>query len=380
MTKAHSPDTAIELERVSKLYGKRAALVDVSLRIGIDEFVVLLGPSGCGKSTLLKIIAGLEDPSDGEIYIGDRMANYIQPANRNVAMVFQNYALYPHMSVARNIGFPLRMGGMKRSEVTTRVAEAAALLDLSEFLHALPEQLSGGQRQRVAVGRALVRDPIAFLMDEPLSNLDALLRTQMRGELLRLHRRIRRATVYVTHDQVEAMTMADRIVVMAEGKIQQIGTPREIYEEPANIFVGTFVGSPQMNLIREAVVDGGRGRCLRYAGADIPLDGDIVDLARVTTVGIRPEDIEVVRGGETNATVSGRVSLVESFGGDMAVEVAVDGAALLTVRQRHDGTLREGDEVRLRLPSEKIHLFDGAGALVRRQPTPPVPTDATQGT
>ena len=239
---------AIELVGVTKRYSTVTALSDISLEIEPAEFVVLLGPSGCGKSTILKIIAGLEDATTGEVYINGKLANYVRPKERDVSMVFQNYALYPHMTVETNVGFPLKMRGTKKAEVARRVGEIAELLELSDQLKKYPEQLSGGQRQRVALGRAIIRDPVAFLMDEPLSNLDALLRVQMRSELLKLHRRVGKTTVYVTHDQVEAMTMADRIVVLKAGVIQQVGSTHEVYSRPANTFVATFVGSPQMNL------------------------------------------------------------------------------------------------------------------------------------
>ena len=245
---------AIELVAVSKRYGSVVALKDVDLEIGQGEFLVLLGPSGCGKSTLLKLIAGLEDLTDGEVYIGGRLANYLRPGDRDVAMVFQNYALYPHMTVRDNLGFPLKMRKRPKAEVAERVATAANLLQLTTQLDKYPDEMSGGQRQRVALGRAIVREPLAFLMDEPLSNLDALLRVQMRTELLRLHRRVGRTTVYVTHDQVEAMTMADRVVVMQAGVIQQVGKPADVYRHPANLFVATFVGSPPMNLFAGQLV------------------------------------------------------------------------------------------------------------------------------
>ncbi len=262
---------AIELLGVTKRYGEAVALQGVDLDIEPGEFLVLLGPSGCGKSTLLKIIAGLEDASEGEIYINGRLANYLPPKERDVAMVFQNYALYPHMTVETNIGFPLAMRRHKKSVVAERVREVATLVGLTDHLKKYPDQLSGGQRQRVALGRAIIREPVAFLMDEPLSNLDALLRVQMRSEVLKLHKRVGRTTIYVTHDQIEAMTMADRIVVIRDGVMQQVGTTSGIYNCPTNTFVALFVGSPPMNLIR--------GRLTAHAGRWTALDGPItVDL------------------------------------------------------------------------------------------------------
>jgi multiple sugar transport system ATP-binding protein len=353
---------AIELVGVSKRYGQVAALQGVDLEIEPGEFLVLLGPSGCGKSTLLKIIAGLEDASDGEVYINGRLANYLRPRDRDVAMVFQNYALYPHMTVETNIGFPLAMRKVPRSQVEARVREVAALLELTDLLKRLPEELSGGQRQRVALGRAIIREPVAFLMDEPLSNLDALLRVQMRTELLKLHRRVGRTTVYVTHDQVEAMTMADRIVVLRNGIVQQVGATKRIYSYPANTFVATFVGSPPMNLFEGVVesVDGGR----RFRGPfDQPLDGRAPDLLDgPATLGIRPEHIRLV-GGSDAGGVAGQVELVEEVGSDSFLSVVVGQAATAIVRVPGDSPVRERDRVWLRLAPEEVRLFDTDGVL-----------------
>src|SRR3954468_1788680 len=238
----------VDLIQVSKRYGATEAVASVSLGIEDHEFVVLLGPSGCGKSTLLKMIAGLEEISGGEIYIDGQLVNYVKPADRNVAMVFQNYALYPHMTVFDNIAFPLKMTGVPKAQTAEKVNAAARALGLETFLERRPEQLSGGQRQRVALGRAIVREPAVFLMDEPLSNLDAQLRVQTREELLRLHARLQTTTIYVTHDQIEAMTMGHRIVVMRSGVIQQVGKPQQVYDNPVNTFVAAFLGSPRINL------------------------------------------------------------------------------------------------------------------------------------
>jgi ABC-type sugar transport system ATPase subunit len=358
---------AIELVAISKRYGATQALESVDLEIADGEFLVLLGPSGCGKSTLLKIIAGLEDPSDGEVYIGGRLANYLRPGERDVAMVFQNYALYPHMTVETNLGFPLKMRKRPRAEVAQRVREVAALLELGDQLAKYPDQLSGGQRQRVALGRAIIREPVAFLMDEPLSNLDALLRVQMRTELLRLHRRVGRTTVYVTHDQVEAMTMADRIVVLRDGVVQQLGTTAQVYGQPANRFVATFVGSPPMNLFggRLASRDGELrfegAVSLRLAGGTRATDGEV-------TLGVRPETIELVGPGEGDA--GGVVDLVESVGADQFVAVRLEGGAGATVRVDAEHAVREGDRVRLRFSPGAVHLFDAAGNRVSPGVTP----------
>jgi multiple sugar transport system ATP-binding protein len=358
---------AIELVAVSKRYGSTQALASVDLDIEAGEFLVLLGPSGCGKSTLLKIVAGLEDPSDGEVYIGGRLANYLRPGERDVAMVFQNYALYPHMTVGTNLGFPLRMRGRPKPEVAQRVQEVAALLELTDQLAKYPDQLSGGQRQRVALGRAIIREPVAFLMDEPLSNLDALLRVQMRTELLRLHRRVGRTTVYVTHDQVEAMTMADRIVVMRHGVVQQIGTTSQVYGRPANRFVATFVGSPPMNLFAGRVVTDAGARRFEgdvavalptRAGSSIP-DGEL-------TLGIRPEAIDLVLESAAGA-IPAVVELVESVGADQYLSVSIGPAVAAVARVGADRPVAEGEQVHLRFAPGGIHLFDAAGDRVRME-------------
>jgi multiple sugar transport system ATP-binding protein len=357
---------AIELVAVSKRYGSVVALKDVDLAIGQGEFLVLLGPSGCGKSTLLKLIAGLEDLSDGEVYIGGRLANYLRPGDRDVAMVFQNYALYPHMTVRDNLGFPLRMRKRPKAEVAERVATAANLLQLTTQLDKYPDEMSGGQRQRVALGRAIVREPLAFLMDEPLSNLDALLRVQMRTELLRLHRRVGRTTVYVTHDQVEAMTMADRVVVMQAGVIQQVGRPTDVYRHPANLFVATFVGSPPMNLFAGQLVtqDGSRRfegpfslplRAADWSGAP---DGPV-------TLGARPEEIALGPADDPGG-VRAVVDLVESVGADTYLNTAFGPAGNATVRVDAGTTITEGDHVTLNFAQGGLRLFDADGRRLAR--------------
>src|SRR5690349_6998960 len=266
----------ILIKHLVKTFGKVEAVKDVSLQVADGEFLVLLGPSGCGKSTILRVVAGLEDADSGEIVVGGRLVNFVDPVKRNVAMVFQNYALYPHMTVFKNIAFPLEMAKKPKSEIEPAVRRAAAILGLEPLLQRLPQQLSGGQRQRVALARAIVREPQAFLMDEPLSNLDAQLRIQTRLELIQLHARLGITTMYVTHDQIEAMTMGDRIAVMSEGVLQQIGTPQDVYRRPANVFVATFLGAPPMNLIDGALEAADGGWRFRGQDATVPLSTDVL--------------------------------------------------------------------------------------------------------
>jgi ABC-type sugar transport system ATPase subunit len=359
--------SAIELVEVGKGYGKVNVLSGINLAIAPGEFVALLGPSGCGKSTLLKLIAGLEELDDGEIYVGGRLANYLKPSDRDVAMVFQNYALYPHMTVRENLGFPLKMGGVSRETVRSKVESAAALLQLGSQLDRYPDELSGGQRQRVALGRAIVREPLAFLMDEPLSNLDALLRVEMRTELVRLHKRVGRTTIYVTHDQVEAMTMASRIVLMHKGLIQQVGTPDQVYSTPANTFVATFVGSPPMNLFPGRIESSGGERLFRGA-FDLPLEG----LAPATladgaaTLGIRPERVQVVDPG-TPRMLEAAVELVERVGPDSFVLAHLADGARMTARVDAASPIRDGDRLCVQLPSAHLRLFDAAGNLATKE-------------
>jgi ABC-type sugar transport system ATPase subunit len=353
---------AIELIEVGKHYGAQGVLAGVNLAIDSGEFIALLGPSGCGKSTLLKLIAGLEELSEGEIYIGGRLANYLRPSDRDVAMVFQNYALYPHMTVRENIGFPLKMAGVAKDEIRAKVEAAASFLQLGAQLDRFPDELSGGQRQRVALGRAIVREPLAFLMDEPLSNLDALLRVEMRSELVRLHKRVGRTTIYVTHDQVEAMTMANRIVLMHHGKIQQIGTPDEIYSRPANTFVATFVGSPPMNLFQGRIESGSR----RFIGAfDVPLDGAMPASGAegAATLGIRPEQVQIV-GSDTPRSLPAAVELVERVGADSFVVSQLGNGTTITARVDAARRIREGDQVAVWLPPTGLRLFDAAGQAI----------------
>jgi multiple sugar transport system ATP-binding protein len=356
----------VEFVEVSKRYGEAGAVRNANLTVEDHEFVVLLGPSGCGKSTLLKMVAGLEDVTDGEIYIDGRLVNYVRPADRDVAMVFQNYALYPHMTVFDNIAFPLKMTGVAKSQIEERVKRAAASLGLEPYLQRRPEQLSGGQRQRVALGRAIVREPSVFLMDEPLSNLDAQLRVQTREELLKLHARLQRTTIYVTHDQVEAMTMGNRIVVMRGGEIQQVGKPQHVYDHPVNTFVAAFLGSPRINLLSGTFrVESGVG-VFEASGLKIPLP------ARLTAnyaggemaLGIRPEDISI-GGFETNGsadmvTIDATVALVEPVGSDLYVNTTA-GETSWMARTDPRAPIERGQTIALKLNLANAKVFGPDG-------------------
>ncbi|MBA3911592.1 MAG: sugar ABC transporter ATP-binding protein [Rhodobacter sp.] len=324
----------ITLNQVRKSFGEVDVIPGVDLDIKDGEFVVFVGPSGCGKSTLLRLIAGLEDTTSGTISIDGKDATALPPAKRGLAMVFQSYALYPHMSVKKNIGFPLKMAGMDPAEAEQRIQRAASVLNLSNYLDRKPGQLSGGQRQRVAIGRAIVREPAAFLFDEPLSNLDAALRVGMRQEISELHQSLRTTMIYVTHDQVEAMTMADKIVVLNAGRIEQVGSPMELYNTPKNTFVAGFIGSPKMNLIEGA-------EAAKY---------------NATTIGIRPEHINLDDGAW-----QGIVGLTERLGSDTFMKVTVDDIGTLTVRAGGEVGLRHGDRVQLSPQAEKIHRFGADG-------------------
>jgi multiple sugar transport system ATP-binding protein len=319
---------AIELDKLEKRFGKVPAVRGIDLAIADGEFVVLVGPSGCGKSTTLRMIAGLEDISAGTVTIAGEVVNELDPKQRNIAMVFQNYAIYPHLTVGQNIGFGLYTSKLPQPEKQRRIASAARTLGLEDLLGRRPSELSGGQRQRVAIGRAMVRDPVAFLFDEPLSNLDAQLRAQMRIEIKRLHQRLRTTTVYVTHDQVEAMTMADRIVVMRDGRILQVGTPTELYENPVDVFTARFIGSPAMNLLHGTLDSGG----LTVRGASHPLKGIATRPAAGSEllVGIRPHDLIVgTPGSDGGLSVGGTVSAVEPLGAETLVHIDTAGAEVI---------------------------------------------------
>ncbi|GKY86572.1 ABC transporter ATP-binding protein [Sinisalibacter aestuarii] len=327
----------IQLNQVSKSFGPVEVIPPLDLTIEDGEFVVFVGPSGCGKSTLLRLIAGLEDVSGGHVLIDGRDATEIVPAKRGLAMVFQSYALYPHMSVRKNIAFPLRMAGLDKAEQDKRVTQAAEVLNLTDYLERRPGQLSGGQRQRVAIGRAIVREPAAFLFDEPLSNLDAALRVGMRLEISELHKRLKTTMIYVTHDQVEAMTMADKIVVLQAGVIEQVGSPLELYQRPRNTFVAGFIGSPKMNLIRGA-------EAAKH-------DAD--------TIGIRPEHIGI---SSTEGTWKGTVGVSEHLGSDTFFHVQCNASPEpLTVRATGEMALSYGSEVYLTPRQEHLHRFDAKG-------------------
>ena len=356
----------VRLENLTKRFGKVVAVDHVNLKIKDGEFMVLLGPSGCGKTTTLRCIAGLEIPDEGRVFFGDEDVTYLPPKDRNVSMVFQSYAVWPHMSVYDNIAFPLKIKRYPENEIKERVRWAAELLKIEELLDRYPHQLSGGQRQRVAVARAIVVEPRVLLMDEPLSNLDALLRVMMRSEIKKLQRRIKVTTIYVTHDQVEAMTMADRIAVMNEGRIMQVGTPEEVYNKPANLFVAGFIGSPRMNFF-DATVVGQDGEVILDAGDfTITLEKDQGEalanyLGKTITVGIRPEHIYVKRHavppGVVPAVVSGSVDFVEALGSDTIIHVNT-GSRLLLVKI--PGTLKVeiGEKLEIVLDLTKLHVFD----------------------
>jgi sn-glycerol 3-phosphate transport system ATP-binding protein len=353
----------VEFRGVTKRFGDVVAVDALSLEIADGEFMVLVGPSGCGKTTALRMVAGLEKPTEGEIVIADRVVNDDQPGRRDIAMVFQNYALYPHMSVERNIGFGLRQRRMPRAQIDARVKEVSALLELGELLHRKPAQLSGGQRQRVAMGRALARHPQAFLLDEPLSNLDAKLRTQLRAELKRIHQLVPTTSIYVTHDQVEAMTLGHRIAVMAGGRIQQLGDPQDVYDRPANLFVAGFIGSPPMNLLPAAV----RGGTLTAGTASMPLpvpDGEVV-------LGVRPEGLTLAGGGGERPGLGLVVEVVEPLGSEVMVHGALAGGSgepvAITARLEPGARPAPGEVLRLAFDPAAAHVFDAAtGDAVRR--------------
>ncbi len=341
----------VTLNAVRKVYANGAeALAPATFTIPDGELTVLVGPSGCGKSTMLRMVAGLESVTEGEISIGERIVNDVDPADRNIAMVFQNYALYPHMTVANNMGYGLRNRGMNRAAIAAKVREAAELLNLVEFLDRKPSQLSGGQRQRVAMGRAIVREPDLFLFDEPLSNLDAKLRNQMRIEIRSLQRRLATTAMYVTHDQVEAMTMADRIIVLDGGRIEQIGTPNEIYEHPASTFVASFMGAPPMNLLD---ADAAQGRVTLKGGAFVPRSG-VNGQAGPVTVGIRPEDVCPSPQGDLDFSVD----IIEELGAQRLLHGQMAGQPF-SVAVAKDQPASTG-AMRLALKPGAVHLFDAA--------------------
>lgn len=353
---------SVVLQHVSKRYGSVEAVHDVNLDIRDQEFLVFLGPSGCGKTTTLRMVAGLEELSGGDIFIGEENVSQKPPKDRDIAMVFQNYALYPHMSVYENMAFGLKLRKTPKSEIDRRVKEAAEILGLGQLLSRKPKELSGGQRQRVALGRAIVREPKAFLMDEPLSNLDAKLRTQTRVELKNLHHRLGATIIYVTHDQTEAMTMGTRIVVMRDGLVQQVDTPDGIYNNPANQFVATFVGTPAMNLVKGNVVAHGDGASIQIGPQAFELPDRIRQtLSRLSTdaltLGLRPEDIYLGDGHDSDPVLNATVQVIEPMGHEHIVYLSVEGQPVVA-RTDNSWNGHAGDTVGMKLNLQRLHAFD----------------------
>jgi multiple sugar transport system ATP-binding protein len=384
---------AIEFRGVSKVYPDGTRAVDsLDLTINEGEFMVLVGPSGCGKTTALRMVAGLEEISEGALLIGGKVVNDVSPKERDIAMVFQNYALYPHMTVAANLGFGLKLRKLSRDEVQRRVHRAAATLGLEQYLHRKPGQLSGGQRQRVAMGRAIVREPHAYLMDEPLSNLDAKLRVQVRAEIQKLQRTLGVTTIYVTHDQTEAMTMGDRIAVMSEGALQQVDTPEQVYRRPANRFVAGFIGSPAMNLVNARLTRTNGNLTVRFGEHSLEIDGEVIAgrpalLAyegKDVILGIRPEDLEdaaFAPGADNEHTIVTVASLRETLGSEVLVHVPLaepaqhetdagelieplgDASSIFVARIHPETTVREGDPLTLVVDTRRLHFFEPESGL-----------------
>jgi multiple sugar transport system ATP-binding protein len=356
----------VRFDKASRMYGGAARPAVDALQLDVEdgEFLVLVGPSGCGKSTSLRMLAGLEPVDDGAIFIGDRDVSDVDPSDRDIAMVFQTYALYPHMTVAANMGFALKIAGVNKDEIGTRVAEAAKILDLTDYLDRKPKALSGGQRQRVAMGRAIVRNPQVFCMDEPLSNLDAKLRVATRTQIASLQRRLGVTTLYVTHDQVEAMTMGDRVAVLKDGVLQQVASPRAMYDRPANVFVAGFIGSPAMNLFDVEVGADGTTHLGHFTLA-LPQEASGTLTTRQVTVGVRPEDLRLV--GE-DMGIPATVELVEELGSDAFLHASVrggDGGQVLVARVDPKSPPMKGEDVSLAPATEHLHWFDSAtGARV----------------
>ena len=361
---------SLSLRHIYKKYpGGVTAVSDFNLEIKDKEFIVFVGPSGCGKSTTLRMIAGLEEITDGELFIGDRLVNDVAPKDRDIAMVFQNYALYPHMTVFENMAFGLKLNKTPKEEIKRRVEEAARVLDITHLLDRKPKALSGGQKQRVALGRAIVRNPMVFLLDEPLSNLDAKLRAAMRTELTKLHKRVETTFIYVTHDQVEAMTMATRIVVMKDGLIQQVDTPQKLYDEPCNIFVAGFIGTPQMNFINGVLNKKGDALYFDFEGVSVKIPADRANapeladyIGQEVVLGIRPEgindDAKVVEANAENETVVGvDVDVVELMGAEIYLYLNI-GETNLISRVSARSTSRGGDKIKVAFDMSRVHIFD----------------------
>jgi len=362
----------VTLDKVAKHFKDVPAVRDISLRIAHNEFVVLVGPSGCGKSTTLRMIAGLEEITKGTISIGGRVVNDLPPRERNISMVFQNYALYPHMSVRDNLSFGLKLAKIPKDDIARRVGEAAEILGLQRLLDRQPAQLSGGERQRVAMGRAMVRHPDAFLFDEPLSNLDAKLRTQMRTEIKRLHQKVQTTTVYVTHDQLEAMTLADRIVILRDGLIEQSGTPYEIFHEPANVFVAQFIGSPPMNLFDAIIAQNVDGKVLQIAdGVELPLPGRFsgaLALGQEVVVGMRPEDLVPQGHGMPPAercSFESTVSIAEPLGNETLLFLNVGPHEAIS-KMLNPRPVRSGEHITYDVDLTHLHIFDRTGGRAIR--------------
>jgi multiple sugar transport system ATP-binding protein len=350
----------VMMKDLNKKYDEVHAVKDVNLHIRDKEFIVLVGPSGCGKSTTLRMVAGLEEITAGEITIGDRIVNDLPPKDRDIAMVFQNYALYPHMTVYDNMAFGLKLRKFPKADIDVRVREAAAILGLEPYLDRKPKALSGGQRQRVALGRAIVRKPAVFLFDEPLSNLDAKLRVQTRAEIARLHQRLGTTTVYVTHDQVEAMTMGDRIAVMRDGLLQQVGTPQDLYDSPVNVFVAGFIGSPAMNF---ATVKATEGEDLMLGSAKLVLSGRAAQAAAKRPpgtdllIGFRPEHLDIANGQGDVVRIPARVDVVEYLGNEELIHAQTEGSEIVALVPS-DRQVKPGQDIELGVPLDKLHVFD----------------------
>jgi multiple sugar transport system ATP-binding protein len=355
----------LSIQSARKNFGETEVLKDVSIDVADGEFAVIVGPSGCGKSTLLRAVAGLEELSGGRIVIGERDVTDLPPSQRGIAMVFQSYALYPHLTVRENMAFGLKIAKASKAEIDDAVNRAAAILNIEPLLDRKPAALSGGQRQRVAIGRAIVRQPQIFLFDEPLSNLDADLRVRMRYEFASLHRQLGTTTLYVTHDQVEAMTLADRIIVLRDGIIEQVGSPRELYERPANIFVGQFLGTPRMNILAAVVDDNGRAKLADGRALTLPLLTTQLASGTPLSIGVRPEDIGI---GAAPDALAYTISFVERLGGLATVHLdAGDGGEPIACQLRDDGSLREGETVMASMPQDRLHLFDSDGRALARE-------------
>ena len=363
----------IRLVNINKSYGTQTVLNDANIDIADREFMVFVGPSGCGKTTLMRIIAGLEEPTAGEVYIDDELVTDTPASKRGVAMVFQSYALYPHMTVRDNITFALRLAKTPKDEIERAVRTASEILQIDHLLDRKPAELSGGQRQRVAIGRAIVRNPKVFLFDEPLSNLDAALRVQMRLEIIKLHQRLNATMVYVTHDQIEAMTMADRIVVINQGRVEQIGTPLELYDTPQNLFVAGFIGSPKMNFI-EAVVSQTDANAVTVeiahsARLHVPANGAALEAGQPVTLGLRPEHLGIGEGvdGPADLMLPAKALVVEHLGGEKMIHAGLESGPEIVIKTSGHSPIEENDSFEVAIRAELSHLFDAQGNAVPRQ-------------